>query len=122
MQQYNRVKDQYSDTIVLCRVGDFYEAFGEDAETISRVLEIALTARDKNTSGTPIPMAGVPHHSLDSYLYKLVKEGHKVAIVEIQTGLDDGTQIEIIDGITGSDRVIGPLLHRLKAGQAVDVN
>ncbi|MEE2619105.1 MAG: DNA mismatch repair protein MutS, partial [Candidatus Poribacteria bacterium] len=82
MQQYNRVKNQYSDTIVLCRVGDFYEAFGEDAETISRVLEIALTARDKNTSGTPIPMAGVPHHSLDSYLYKLVKEGHKVAIVE----------------------------------------
>lgn len=79
MAQYKRLKNQYRDSVLLCRVGDFYEAFFEDAELIARELEIVLTSRDKDKA---TPMAGIPHHALDSYLYKLVKAGHKVAILE----------------------------------------
>ena len=79
MEQYKRLKNQYPDAILLCRVGDFYEAFFEDAELIARELEIVLTSRDKDKA---TPMAGIPHHALDSYLYKLVKAGYKVAILE----------------------------------------
>ena len=82
MEQYKRLKNQHPDAILLCRVGDFYEAFYDDAELIARVLEITLTSRDKDSQGGAIPMAGVPHHALDSYLYKLVKAGYKVAILE----------------------------------------
>ena len=82
MEQYKRIKAQHPDAILICRVGDFYEAFYDDAELISRVLEITLTSRDKDNQGGAIPMAGVPHHALDSYLYKLVKAGNKVAILE----------------------------------------
>ncbi len=83
MELYKHVKKQHEDAILLCRVGDFYEAFFEDAELIARLLEIALTARShKNQKSPPPPMAGIPHHALDSYLYKLVKAGHKVAILE----------------------------------------
>ena len=83
MEQYKEVKSQHQDTILLCRVGDFYEAFYEDAKLISRVLDIALTARShKNQKGDSAPMAGIPHHALDSYLYKLVQAGHNVAIYD----------------------------------------
>ena len=83
MEQYREVKSQHQDTILLCRVGDFYEAFYEDAKLISRVLDIALTARShKNQKGDSAPMAGIPHHALDSYLYKLVQAGHSVAIYD----------------------------------------
>ena len=83
MELYKHVKKQHEDAILLCRVGDFYEAFFEDAELIARLLEIALTARShKNQTSPPPPMAGIPHHALDAYLYKLVKAGHKVAILE----------------------------------------
>ncbi len=83
MELYKQVKKEHEDAILLCRVGDFYEAFFEDAELISRLLEIALTSRShKNQKTAPPPMAGIPHHALDSYLYKLVKAGHKVAILD----------------------------------------
>ncbi len=83
MELYKQVKKQHEDAILLCRVGDFYEAFFEDAELISRLLEIALTSRSHvNQKTPPPPMAGIPHHALDSYLYKLVKAGHKVAILD----------------------------------------
>ena len=83
MELYKQVKKQHGDAILLCRVGDFYEAFFEDAELIARLLEIALTARShKNQKSPSAPMAGIPHHALDSYLYKLVKAGHRVAILE----------------------------------------
>ncbi|MDE0301097.1 MAG: DNA mismatch repair protein MutS [Candidatus Poribacteria bacterium] len=82
MEQYKRLKDQHADAILLCRVGDFYEAFYDDAELISRVLGITLTSRDKDSKGGAIPMAGVPHHAIDSYLYKLVMAGYNVAISE----------------------------------------
>lgn len=83
MELYKQVKKQHQDAILLCRVGDFYEAFFEDAELISRLLEIALTTRSHKNQKTPAPpMAGIPHHALDSYLYKLVSAGHKVAILD----------------------------------------
>lgn len=83
MELYRQVKKQHEDSILLCRVGDFYEAFYEDAELISKLLEIALTTRShKNQKTPPPPMAGIPHHALDSYLYKLVSAGHKVAILD----------------------------------------
>ena len=83
MEIYKQVKKQHEDAILLCRVGDFYEAFYEDAELISKLLEIALTSRNqKNQKTPPPPMAGIPHHALDSYLYKLVNAGHKVAILD----------------------------------------
>ncbi len=83
MELYKQIKKQHEDAILLCRVGDFYEAFFEDAELIARLLEIALTTRShKHQKSPPPPMAGIPHHALDSYLYKLVKAGHKVAILD----------------------------------------
>ncbi len=81
MQQYLRIKADYPDTLVLYRMGDFYEVFYGDAELAARLLNITLTQRGKS-NGEPIPMAGVPYHSLDQYLAKLVKLGHSVAIAE----------------------------------------
>jgi DNA mismatch repair protein MutS len=82
MEQYRRLKAQHPDAILLCRVGDFYEAFYEDAELISRVLEIVLTSKNEEGNGGKAPMAGVPYHALDSHLYKLVRAGYKVAVSE----------------------------------------
>jgi DNA mismatch repair protein MutS len=81
MKQYFGVKEQYPDAIVFFRLGDFYEMFGEDAKIASKVLQIALTSRDKNKEDQ-IPMCGIPYFSADSYITKLIKAGHKVAICE----------------------------------------
>jgi len=81
MQQYLGIKADYPDTLVLYRMGDFYEVFYGDAELASRLLDITLTQRGKS-GGEPIPMAGVPFHSVDQYLAKLVKLGRSVAIAE----------------------------------------
>lgn len=81
MQQYNRVKTKYPDTLLLFRVGDFYETFGEDAITASGVLNIVLTKRG-NGSASEIELAGFPHHSLDNYLPRLVRAGHRVAVCD----------------------------------------
>ncbi|QTA38882.1 DNA mismatch repair protein MutS [Thermosipho ferrireducens] len=76
MKQYMDIKRNYSDAILLFRLGDFYEAFFEDAKIISKVLNIVLTRRQD------APMAGIPHHALDNYLKKLIDSGYKVAICE----------------------------------------
>lgn len=81
MQQYLSIKADYPDTLVLYRMGDFYEVFYADAELASRLLDITLTQRGKS-GGEPIPLAGVPFHSVDQYLAKLVKLGRSVAIAE----------------------------------------
>ena len=81
MKQYNSVKVKYPDAILLFRVGDFYETFGEDAVHASRILGIVLTKR-KNGAAAFVDIAGFPHHSLDSYLPKLVKAGYRVAICD----------------------------------------
>lgn len=81
MKQYNSIKAKYPDAILLFRVGDFYETFGEDAIKASKVLGIVLTKR-ANGSASHIELAGFPHHSLDSYLPKLVRAGYRVAICD----------------------------------------
>jgi DNA mismatch repair protein MutS len=81
MRQYHAIKRENPDSILLFRMGDFYETFGDDAVVVAKDLDITLTARDKN-SDNPIPLAGVPYHALDSYLGKLIKKGHRVAICE----------------------------------------
>jgi len=81
MRQYNAVKRQYPDTLVLFRLGDFYELFYQDAVVAARVLQITLTARHKET-GKPVPMCGVPYHSAESYIARLLRAGHRVAICE----------------------------------------
>jgi DNA mismatch repair protein MutS len=81
MKQYSAVKEQYHDAIVLFRLGDFYEMFGEDAEKASRILQIALTSRDK-AKDNPLPMCGVPYFAAEAYIAKLIKAGLKVAICE----------------------------------------
>jgi DNA mismatch repair protein MutS len=81
MKQYNAIKVKYPDALLLFRVGDFYETFGEDAVRASGILGIVLTKR-KNGSAAYIELAGFPHHSLDTYLPKLVKAGNRVAICD----------------------------------------
>ena len=81
MQQYLRIKAEHPDTLVFYRMGDFYELFFDDAEKASRLLGITLTQRG-SSNGNPIKMAGVPFHSVDQYLAKLVKLGESIAICE----------------------------------------
>lgn len=81
MERYLEVKRQNPGTLLLFRMGDFYELFHEDAEIAARILGITLTSRDK-TSSNPIPMAGFPHHSLDNYLYKLIHAGYRASICD----------------------------------------
>ena len=81
MQQYQRIKRDCSDAVLFFRMGDFYEMFNEDAKTASRILEIALTSRSKNKANQT-PMCGIPHHSANGYISKLIKAGKKVAICE----------------------------------------
>lgn len=80
MQQYNNIKKKYPDALLLFRVGDFYETFGEDAVKTARMLNIVLTNR--NNGGERTELAGFPHHSLNTYLPKLVKAGQRVAICD----------------------------------------
>ncbi|KAB0594629.1 DNA mismatch repair protein MutS [Cupriavidus gilardii] len=81
MQQYLRIKADHPDTLLFYRMGDFYELFHDDAEKAARLLDITLTARG-SSNGVPIRMAGIPFHSVDQYLAKLVKLGESVAICE----------------------------------------
>lgn len=81
IKQYKSIKEKYPDAILLFRVGEFYETFGEDAEKCSEVLEIVLTKR-LHPPCASIPLAGFPHHRIEMYLPKLVRAGHRVAICD----------------------------------------
>jgi DNA mismatch repair protein MutS len=81
MRQYNGIKQQVPNTLLMFRLGDFYELFYEDAITAARELEITLTARNKE-KGQPIPMCGVPYHSAENYIARLTQKGYRVAICE----------------------------------------
>lgn len=81
MQQYLRIKADYPDTLLFYRMGDFYELFYEDAQKAAKLLDITLTARGQS-GGNPIPMAGVPFHSSESYVAKLLRQGLSIAICE----------------------------------------
>ena len=80
-EQYNEIKKAYPEHILFFRLGDFYEMFFEDAKKASRILEVVLTSRSAGSAGK-IPMCGIPYHSADSYIAKLIKAGHKIAICE----------------------------------------
>src|SRR5579863_425087 len=81
MQQYLRIKAEHPDVLLFYRMGDFYEMFYEDARRAARLLDIALTSRGQS-AGESIPMAGVPVHSVETYLARLVRRGESVAICE----------------------------------------
>jgi DNA mismatch repair protein MutS len=111
MEQYNEFKAQYADAILLFRVGDFYETFGSDAVLASNVLGITLTAR--NNGSSKIELAGFPHHSLDSYLPKLVRAGYRVAICDqlekpspLKKIVKRGVTEVVTPGITVNDKIL----------------
>ena len=80
-RQYLDIKNQYPEAIVFFRLGDFYETFDEDAETVSRVLDIVLTSRNVG-KGNRVPMAGIPHHAAENYMGRLIDKGYHIAICE----------------------------------------
>jgi DNA mismatch repair protein MutS len=82
MAQYWSIKEQHRDAILFFHIGDFYETFGEDAETVSRELDIALTSRSKDGSGKKIPLAGVPCHAAEGYISRLIAKGYRVAVCD----------------------------------------
>jgi len=81
MQQYLQIKERHRDAILFFRLGDFYEMFFEDAQTAARILDIALTSRNKNEDSA-VPLCGVPYHAAEPYIQKLLDAGHKVAVCE----------------------------------------
>jgi DNA mismatch repair protein MutS len=112
MRQYAQVKAKYPDTILLFRMGDFFETFDEDAKITSKVLGIVLTKRSNGAAGE-VPLAGFPHHALDSYLPKLLKAGYRVAVCEqmedpkFAKGIVKRDVIEVVTpGVAFSDKVL----------------
>jgi DNA mismatch repair protein MutS len=112
MRQYHEVKAKYPDTVLLFRMGDFFETFDEDAKITSKVLGIVLTKRGNGTSGET-PLAGFPHHALDAYLPKLLRAGYRVAICEqledpkFAKGIVKRDVIEVVTpGVSFSDKVL----------------
>ncbi|MFB3779465.1 MAG: DNA mismatch repair protein MutS, partial [Bryobacteraceae bacterium] len=81
MRQYNAIKQQAPNALLLFRLGDFYELFYEDAVTAARELEITLTSRNKE-KGAAIPMCGVPYHAAEGYIARLIQKGYRVAICD----------------------------------------
>ena len=80
-KQYLQIKAQYPDTIVLFRLGDFYETFDDDAKIVAQVCDIVLTSRPVG-GGQRVPLAGVPYHAIEGYIAKLIGAGYKAAIVD----------------------------------------
>ena len=129
MVQYHEIKAQYPDAFVFYRLGDFYELFEEDAIQGAKLLELTLTARNKN-SENPVPMAGIPHHAAQNYIDILVDQGHKVAIVEqmedaaVAKGMMKRDVVQLItpgtklSGGAGSDKQNNYLAAVLPDGQA----
>ena len=132
MKQYNSIKSKHPDALLLFRVGDFYETFGKDAITASNVLGITLTAR--NNGSSKIELAGFPHHSIGTYLPKLVKAGHRVAVCDQLEQPTKGKKIVkrgvtelVTPGIALSDQILDSKgnnflaavsFHKEKAGVA----
>lgn len=114
MRQYYKIKDRHPQAILLFRMGDFYEAFEEDAKTISSILGITLTKRS-NGAAKDVPMAGIPHHALDNYLPKLIRAGKRVAICEqledakyAKKVVKRGVVEVVTPGVSFSDELLNP--------------
>lgn len=112
MKQYNSIKAKYPDALLLFRVGDFYETFGEDAIKASSILGIVLTRR-ANGAASYVELAGFPHHSLDTYLPKLVRAGHRVAICDqledpklAKTIVKRGVTELVTPGVSYNDKIL----------------
>ena len=107
MMQYLEIKAKYPDTLIFYRLGDFYEMFFDDAKIAAKELQLVLTGRNAGVEER-VPMAGVPHHAVKSYVQKLIDKGYKVAIVE---QLEDPAEAE---GIVerGVIQVITPEIGR----------
>ncbi len=126
MKQYNQIKAKHPNALLLFRVGDFYETFGEDAVKTSKILGIVLTKR-ANGSASHIELAGFPHHSLDTYLPKLVRAGQRVAICD---QLEDpkmtkkivkrGVTELVTPGVTTNDQVLQPKSNNFLASVFID--
>jgi DNA mismatch repair protein MutS len=82
MVQYEGVKARYPGHLVLFRVGDFYETYGDDAKLLAHELDVVLTARSPDTRGERMPMAGVPYHAVETYLGRLIRKGYRVALCD----------------------------------------
>src|ERR1700744_4935009 len=122
MQQYNAIKVKYPGALLLFRVGDFYETFGEDAVKAAGILGIVLTRR-ANGAATHIELAGFPHHSLDTYLPKLVRAGHRVAICDqledpkmTKTIVKRGITELVTPGVSYNDKVLQHNANNFLAG------
>ena len=112
MAQYSKIKESYPDTILLFRMGDFFETFEEDAKIASKVLGITLTKR-ANGAAEDVPLAGFPHHAIDNYLPKLVRAGYRVAVCEqmenpkFAKGIVKREVIEVVTpGVAISDKLL----------------
>src|SRR5258706_2825799 len=112
MKQYYAIKAKYPDAILLFRVGDFYETFGEDAVRTANILSIVLTRR-ANGYASFVELAGFPYHSLDTYLPKLVRAGYRVAICDqledpklTKTIVKRGVTELVTPGITDNDKIL----------------
>ena len=112
MTQYFSIKEKNPDTILLFRVGDFFETFDEDAKTASKVLGITLTKRSNGAAGA-VPLAGFPHHAIDTYLPKLVRSGYRVAVCEqvenpkLAKGIVKREVVEVVTpGVVFSDKLL----------------
>jgi DNA mismatch repair protein MutS len=112
MVQYFKIKETHPDTILLFRVGDFFETFDEDAKTASKVLGITLTKRSNGGAGD-VPLAGFPHHALDTYLPKFVRAGYRVAVCEqmenpkLAKGIVKREVVEVVTpGVAFSDKLL----------------
>jgi DNA mismatch repair protein MutS len=129
MEQYYKIKEQYKDSILLYRMGDFYETFDDDAKIVSQVLGIALTKRGKTEQMEDIPLAGFPYHALDNYLYKLVKAGYGVAICEqvedpkLAKGIVKREVVEVVTpGVAISDKILNHKINNFLCSIVVDKN
>src|SRR4051794_16744221 len=121
MRQYLDIKERHPDAIVLFRLGDFYEMFFEDAVIGARLLDLALTTRDKGKDDA-VPMCGVPHHAARVYIAKLTELGHKVVLCEqtedprLAKGLVKREVVRIVTpGVVVDDEVLDPKLPRYLA-------
>ena len=121
MRQWKRAKDQYPDVLLLFRMGDFYEMFGDDAITVARECELTLTARDKNKGEDAIPMCGVPYHAIERYIAVLLGKGYRLAICEQVEDPKYARGIvkrEVVRVLTPGTVIEEALLASVGAGQA----
>ena len=126
LEQYEGVKARYPGHLVLFRVGDFYETFGDDARLLARELDVVLTARAPDTAGARTPMAGVPHHAVETYLGRLVRKGFKVALCDqvedprLAKGLVRREVTRVVTpGTVVEDRILGGPDHSFLASVVV---